>query len=79
MSLQMLHSQSHLGIYNNDRDMHNYIQSTEDMVPIIMKMAAVPALKVFIQTEWVSKLLFPSDKSESGAWNVGGVGKPSPC
>jgi hypothetical protein len=53
--------------------MHNYIQSTEDMVPIIMKMAAVPALKFFIQTEWVSKLLFPSDKSGSG------VGKPSPC
>jgi hypothetical protein len=50
----------------NDKDMYDYIQSTEAMVPIGLKMTAIPALRPVFQTEWISKALFPSDTSGIG-------------
>jgi hypothetical protein len=54
------------GNLKNDKDMHDYIQSTEAMVPIGLRMTAIPAFRALFQTEWISKALFPSDTSEIG-------------
>jgi hypothetical protein len=54
------------GNLENDKDMYDYIQSTETMVPIGLKMTAIPALRALFQTEWISKAVFPRDTSEIG-------------
>jgi hypothetical protein len=54
------------GNLENDKDMYDYIQSTEAMVPIGLKMTAIPALRALFQTEWISKAVFPRDTSEIG-------------
>jgi hypothetical protein len=63
------------GNLKNDTDMYDYILSTEELVPVIMKMTAIPAFKIFFQNEWVSKALFPSDKSGTGIGKVVGYEK----
>jgi len=60
------------GDLKNDTDMYGYIRSTEELVPVVLKMTSIPALKAFFQNEWVSKALFPSDKSEMGIGKVVG-------
>lgn len=54
------------GNLENDKDMYDYIQSTEAMVPIGLRMTAIPVLRALFQTEWISKAVFPSDTSEIG-------------
>ena len=39
------------GNLKNDKDMHDYIRSTEAMVPIGLRMTAIPALRTLFQTE----------------------------
>lgn len=65
------------GNLKNDTDTYNYIRSTEELVPVVLKMTAIPALKAFFQNEWISKVLFPSDKSETGIGKVVGYEPPS--
>jgi hypothetical protein len=50
----------------NDQDMYRYIQSTEEMLPVMIMMTSIPALSAFFQIGWVGKLLFPSDKDTTG-------------
>lgn len=59
-----------LGNLKNDKDMYDYIQSQEAMVPIVMRMTAIPALRALFQTEWISKAIFPSDTSEVGIGRI---------
>jgi len=50
----------------NDKDMYEYIQSTEAMIPVVLKLTAIPLMRTFFQTEWISKAMFPKDTSEVG-------------
>lgn len=50
----------------SDTDMYDYIKMSEEMLPLMEKLGAVPWIRRIIQTDWVSKLIFPSDKSEKG-------------
>jgi len=54
------------GNLKNDKDMYDYIQSTEAMVPIGLRMTAIPALRALFQIDWINKALFPSETSEIG-------------
>jgi hypothetical protein len=54
------------GNLTNDEDIYRYIQSTEEMLPVIIMMSAIPTLAAFFQIGWVGKLLFPSDKDTTG-------------
>jgi hypothetical protein len=54
------------GNLENDKDMYDYIQLTEAMIPVVLRMSAIPVLRTLFQTEWISKALFPSDTSEAG-------------
>jgi hypothetical protein len=54
------------GNLTNDQDMYRYIQSTEEMLPVMIMMTSIPALSAFFQIGWVGKLLFPSDKDTTG-------------
>lgn len=49
-----------------DKDAYRYIQSTEEMLPIMITMTSIPALSAFFQFRWVGKLAFPSDKDKTG-------------
>jgi len=49
-----------------DRDTHRYIQSTEEMLPIMITLTSVPALSAFFQFPWVAKLFSPNDKDTTG-------------
>lgn len=60
------------GNLKNDRDTYNYIQSTEDLVPTVLRISSIPALKSFFELEWINKALFPSDTSENGLGRVVG-------
>jgi hypothetical protein len=64
------------GNLKNDTDTYEYIQSTEELVPVVIKMTAIPALKAVFQNEWVSKALFPSDKTGNGIGKVVGYENP---
>ncbi|KAE9368277.1 cytochrome P450 monooxygenase [Stipitochalara longipes BDJ] len=63
------------GNLKNDKDMYDYIQSTEAMIPIVLKMTAIPLLRSLFQTEWISKAMFPSDKSEVGVGRLLGIAR----
>jgi hypothetical protein len=56
----------------NDRDTYNYIRSTEDLVPKVLRISSIPALKSFFELKWVNKAMFPSDTSENGIGKVVG-------
>jgi len=63
------------GNLKNDTDTYNYIQSTEDLVPTVLRISSIPALKSVFELEWVSKAMFPSDTSENGLGKVVGIAK----
>ena len=48
-----------------DEDMYDYIQNTEDMIPMILKLSALPTLRTLFQSRF-GALMFPSDKSDKG-------------
>jgi hypothetical protein len=50
----------------DDCDTHRYIQSTEEMLPIMITLTSVPALSAFFQFPWVAKLFSPNDKDTTG-------------
>lgn len=54
------------GNLENDKDMYEYIQSTEAMIPVVLKMTAIPFMRTLFQTEWISKAMFPKDTNELG-------------
>ncbi|KUJ22530.1 pisatin demethylase [Mollisia scopiformis] len=58
----------------DDHDTFSYIQNTEDMIPTILRMATIPALRALFQSKF-GALLFPSDKSEKGVGKLMGVAK----
>ncbi|PMD37965.1 cytochrome P450 [Hyaloscypha variabilis F] len=63
------------GNLENDKDMYDYIQLTEAMIPVVVRMSAIPVLRTLFQTEWISKALFPSDTSEAGIGRLLGIAK----
>ena len=50
----------------NDEDMHRYIQSTEEMLEVVILSGAIPVLKYMFTAEWLGNLVFPSDKDSTG-------------
>lgn len=50
----------------NDEDMHRYIQSTEEMLEVVILSGAIPVLKYIFTVEWLGNLVFPSDKDSTG-------------
>lgn len=55
----------------DDKDTFDYIQNTEEMMPLMMNMTAIPALRTLFQSKF-GALLFPSDKSEKGVGKLMG-------
>ena len=54
------------GNLTSDTDMYEYIVLTEEMLPMMAIISNIPLFRKMFMTNWVSKLLFPSDKSEKG-------------
>jgi hypothetical protein len=58
------------GYLTNDEDVYKYIQSTDEMMPIMLTITAIPVIKYILQIPSVSKLLFPSDKDNTGVGKI---------
>ncbi|PVH84007.1 cytochrome P450 [Cadophora sp. DSE1049] len=63
------------GNLKNDTDMYEYIELTEEMLPMMAIISNVPLFRTMFTTGWVSKLLFPSDKSEKGIGKMVGIAR----
>ncbi|KAG4432139.1 hypothetical protein IFR05_012376 [Cadophora sp. M221] len=63
------------GCLTSDTDMYEYIELTEEMLPMMAVVSNIPLFRKLFMTSWVSKLLFPSDKSEKGIGKMVGVAK----
>ncbi|OCK80485.1 cytochrome P450 [Lepidopterella palustris CBS 459.81] len=59
----------------NDEDMYKYIESTEEMLEIIILAAAVPVLNYMFTIQWLGNLVFPSDKDGTGIGKLIGIAK----
>jgi hypothetical protein len=54
------------GNLSNDRDTFDYIQNTEDLIPAMSRLTALPALRTLFQSSF-GTLFSPSDKDKKGA------------
>ncbi|KAJ9655215.1 hypothetical protein H2201_008852 [Coniosporium apollinis] len=54
------------GDLERDEDMYKYIQSTEEMLVVIILFSTVPLLSWLISFEWVAKMAFPSGQEATG-------------
>lgn len=54
------------GDLEKDEDIHRYIQSTEEMLQVIILMGTIPAVSTFVQSKFIGSLLFPSGKERTG-------------
>ncbi|KAL5327503.1 hypothetical protein ACEPPN_005201 [Leptodophora sp. 'Broadleaf-Isolate-01'] len=63
------------GNLTSDTDMYEYIVLTEEMLPMMAIISNIPLFRKMFMTNWVSKLLFPSDKSEKGIGKMVGIAK----
>lgn len=55
----------------DDRDMFDYIENTEAMIPAMMVLCSIPAMRSVFLSKF-GKLFFPSDKSEKGVGKLMG-------
>lgn len=49
-----------------DEDVHSYIQSTGEMLEVIILMTVWPKIPDLLSNEWIANLCFPSDKDSTG-------------
>ncbi|KAF2809016.1 pisatin demethylase [Mytilinidion resinicola] len=63
------------GDLENDKDMYEYIKSTEDMLEVIIMAATMPLMKSMFTVEWIGNLMFPSDKDGVGIGKLIGIAK----
>ncbi|RDW87449.1 hypothetical protein BP5796_03143 [Coleophoma crateriformis] len=61
------------GDLEQDEDIHKYIQSTEEMLQVIILMGTIPAVSDIVQSELVGTLLFPSGKESTGIGRLIGI------
>ncbi|KFY37707.1 hypothetical protein V494_04641 [Pseudogymnoascus sp. VKM F-4513 (FW-928)] len=59
----------------DDHDTHRYIQSTEEMLPVMITLTSIPALSAFFQFPWVAKLFSPNDKDATGVGKLIGIAR----
>lgn len=56
----------HFGDVDQDEDVHLYIQSTEETMPVVIMVAAIPALATFVSLPIIGDFIFPSSKDKTG-------------
>ncbi|OCL05628.1 cytochrome P450 [Glonium stellatum] len=59
----------------HDEDMYKYVQSTEEMLEVIILAGVVPAFKYMFTVEWLGNLVFPTDKASTGIGKLIGIAK----
>ncbi|KAI9698866.1 MAG: hypothetical protein M1820_007373 [Bogoriella megaspora] len=55
-----------MGDLVEDDDVYKYVQSTEEMIEVIIILSSIPILNDILQIKWIAKLLFPSEKDSTG-------------
>ena len=61
------------GYLAQDEDVHQYIQTTEELVPSLTLYAAVPVVARFFNTSWMRVLVGPSKKDKKGIGKLMGL------
>ncbi|KAJ9635435.1 hypothetical protein H2199_008438 [Coniosporium tulheliwenetii] len=54
------------GDLEHDEDMYKYIQSTEEMLDVIIFLGTIPAFNWLVSFDWVAKMAFPSGEEATG-------------
>lgn len=54
------------GDIEDDEDKHKYIETTDEMLEVVIMASSLPALRSLFKVEWVGNLVFPSDKDGVG-------------
>jgi len=54
------------GDLEHDEDVYNYIQSTEEMLDVIIFLGTIPAFNWLVSFDWVAKMAFPSGEEATG-------------
>lgn len=49
-----------------DEDVYKYIQSTEELLDLIIVLGVFPRIQDLLSNEWAAKLCLPSDKDSTG-------------
>jgi cytochrome P450 len=54
------------GDLEQDEDMHEYLQRTENSLPVMVMIGTVPSLKDWLQHPWIGRWIYPSATAEKG-------------
>jgi len=49
-----------------DKDVHLYIQSTEETIPFAIMLASIPIMNSFLNLPIIGDMIFPSSKDKTG-------------
>ena len=60
------------GYMETDSDVHEYIRTTEELVPVITFCASVPILQRVLNIQWVRNLVGPSPRDKTGVGKLMG-------
>ena len=50
----------------DDKDHHNYLQSTANQLPAMNMMGTVPSTFKILQIKWIGRLVYPNATEEKG-------------
>ncbi|KAL9087667.1 MAG: hypothetical protein Q9165_006591 [Trypethelium subeluteriae] len=64
-----------LGDLVDDDDVYKYIQSTEEMLEVIIILGAMPILNDILKVQWIAELVFPSEKDQTGVGRLIAISK----
>jgi hypothetical protein len=54
----------------NDEDMHLYLQSTEEILPVAIMLSTIPAIRSFFSIPFIGEMILPSAKDKIGPGNL---------
>lgn len=55
-----------MGDLIEDDDVYKYVQSTEEMLEVVILLGSIPILNDILQIKWIADFMFPSEKDSTG-------------
>ena len=64
-----------LGDLIEDEDVYKYVQSTEEMLEVIIILGSIPILNDILKIQWIAEFMFPSEKDKTGVGRLIAISK----
>jgi hypothetical protein len=65
------------GFLSNEKDMHGYLKTIEDLAPMMQLSSEIPALGNFVSSPWLLSLMGPTPKDKAGVGKLMGYVIPT--